>query len=122
MRAPGILVFLLAAHLAQAADRTPGHWPQWRGADRLNVSADKGLLSAGPKEGPPLAWQVRGVGEGVGTVAVAGRRIYLLGHRGQHECLTALEEATGKPLWSVPLGLAAKEMISMRYLSQRTPL
>jgi outer membrane protein assembly factor BamB len=100
----------------------PGHWPQWRGVDRRNISTEKGLLDRWPREGPPLLWQVNGLGEGVGTVAIAGRRVYLLGHRGSDECLTALEEATGKPLWSVPLGQAVKEHVVMRWLSQRTPL
>src|SRR5262249_28079892 len=51
--------------------RAPGHWPQWRGADRTNRSAETGLLKKWPKEGPPLAWQVTGVGEAPGAVGVA---------------------------------------------------
>jgi outer membrane protein assembly factor BamB len=103
--------------------RAAGHWPQWRGADRRNVSTEKvPLLKEWPKEGPPLAWQVNGIGEGVGGVAVAGGRVYILGHREKQEHLTAIEEVTGKPVWSVPLGLSIKEFPFMRWLSQRTPL
>jgi outer membrane protein assembly factor BamB len=105
----------------EAAERA-GHWPQWRGTDRLNRSGDTALLEAWPKEGPPLLWQVNGIGEGVGAVAVAAGKVYVLGHRKNFEHLTAMEEATGKPLWSVPLAPAVKENSFMRWLSQRTPL
>jgi PQQ-like domain len=98
------------------------HWPQWRGPDRLNLSPDKGLLTKWPKDGPPLAWQVNGIGQGVGPVAVAAGKVYILGHRDKDEHLTAIDEATGKPLWSVPLGLSHKEFDPMRWLSHRTPL
>ncbi len=118
----GLKLYAIEAGKAEAGARAPGHWPRWRGPDRLNVSADKGLLATWPKDGPPLAWQVTGIGEGVGSVAVAAGKVYVLGHRGTHEHLTAVEEVTGKPLWSVPLGPATKEMAVMRWLSQRTPL
>src|SRR5262249_24527277 len=67
-------------------------------------------------------WQVTGCGEGVGSVAVASGRVYLLGQRDGFECLSALDESTGKPLWCVPLGKAVKQFEPMRWLSQRTPL
>jgi outer membrane protein assembly factor BamB/precorrin-6B methylase 2 len=106
----------------KASDRRAGHWPQWRGPNRLNVSSDKGLLDTWPKDGPPLLWRVNGIGEGVGTVAVAAGKVYVLGHRDKYEHLIAMEEATGKPLWSMPLGESFKEYDPMRWLSQRTPL
>jgi outer membrane protein assembly factor BamB/precorrin-6B methylase 2 len=114
---------LLAIQAREPEKEHPiNHWPQWRGPDRRNLSPDRGLLTRWPKEGPPLLWTVQGVGEGVGTVAISDKRIYLLGHRDRDECLTALDEATGKPLWSAPLGMAVKENGVMRWLSQRTPL
>ncbi len=109
-------------HAIKADPRPGGHWPQWRGPGRLNVSADKGLLAEWPKDGPPLAWRVDEIGEGVGGVAVAAGRAYVLGHRGAFEHLTCVEEGTGRPLWSVPLAPTTKEIPGMRYLSQRTPL
>jgi outer membrane protein assembly factor BamB len=118
--------WLLAAGQGQAppesGKRPAGHWPQWRGTDRLNRSADTGLLRSWPEVGPPLLWQVNEIGIGVGGVAIAGGRVYVLGHRGEVECLTALDEVTGKPLWSAPLGQSTKELGAMRWLSQRTPL
>ena len=41
-------------------------------------------------QGPPLAWQVNGIGQGVGSVAVSAGRVYVLGTRGTHEHLSAV--------------------------------
>src|SRR5262249_12226877 len=106
----------------KVTDRAPGHWPQWRGPNRSNVSTETGLLKSWPKQGPPLAWKARGLGEGVASVAVAGGRVYTLGQRSEEESLTALEETTGKPVWSVPVGAAIQENRVMRWLGQRAPL
>jgi outer membrane protein assembly factor BamB len=105
-----------------AQERAAGHWPQWRGPERNGVSKETGLLKEWPEKGPPLAWQATGLGDGVGSVAVEGGRVFVLGKSGDDEQLVALEEATGKKLWAVALGPAVKgESSLMRWLSQRTP-
>jgi outer membrane protein assembly factor BamB len=117
-----LLAALLGGVLPGAvAARAPGHWPCWRGVDRTNVSPEKGLLQKWPEAGPPLAWKASGLGEGVASVAVAGGRVYTLGQRGDDEKVTALDEVTGKPVWSVRIGAAVRENPVMRWLSQRTP-
>jgi hypothetical protein len=60
--------------LASAAAACGSDWPQWRGPDRSNVSAETGLLKQWPPGGPPLAWKAEGLGDGVVPVAVAGER------------------------------------------------
>jgi outer membrane protein assembly factor BamB/precorrin-6B methylase 2 len=118
------LVWGMAAWSADdpKAERAPGHWPQWRGSDRNSVSRETGLLKEWPDKGPPLAWQIDGLGDGVASVAVAGGRIFTLGKHGDDEHLIALDEDGGKKLWSVALGPAMKgESGLMRWLSQRTP-
>jgi outer membrane protein assembly factor BamB len=122
---------LLSAAVAQnlyapddePAERAPGNWPQWRGPDRSAVSKETGLLKTWPETGPPLAWKVTGLGPGVASVAVAGGRVFTLGERNEDEHVTALEEATGKKLWAVPIGPAVRggQNPLMRWLSQRTP-
>jgi outer membrane protein assembly factor BamB len=113
---------LQAIQAGGAGGRAPGHWPQWRGPGRDGVSQETGLLTEWPQEGPPLAWQATGLGDGVGSVAVAGGRVFVLGKWGDDEQLVALEEATGKKLWAAALGPAVKgENRLMRWLSQRTP-
>ena len=51
-------------------------WPQWQGPNRDGISADTGLLKQWPKEGPPLAWRIDGLGGGDSAPAVAAGRIY----------------------------------------------
>jgi outer membrane protein assembly factor BamB len=102
-------------------DWAPGYWPQWRGPERTNVSRETGLLPRWPAEGPPLAWEAQGLGAGAASVAVAAGRVYTLGYRDEGEYLTALEERTGKRIWSVRIGPAVSENPVMRWLSQRTP-
>src|SRR5262245_46632081 len=106
MRTPITLLLTVAA---LGADRQAGHWPQWRGPDRSNVSRETGLLKSWPEGGPPLAWKAAGLGEGVAAVAVTGGRVFALGYRGDDEFVTALEESTGKRLWEARVGPAVKE-------------
>jgi outer membrane protein assembly factor BamB len=112
---------LLVLAAAAAAAGTAADWPQWRGPDRSNVSAETGLLAEWPAGGPPLLWAAKGLGEGVPSVAVAGGKVFTLGYRDDTEYVTAVGEADGKVLWSTPIGPAVKELPSMRWLSQRAP-
>src|SRR5438876_237151 len=82
----------LSAPHAVAESPPGGHWPQWRGPDRTNVSTETGLLKEWPEGGPPVLWKANGLGEGVPSVAVAGGKIFVLGYRGGKEFLTALSE------------------------------
>ncbi|HUS72085.1 MAG TPA: hypothetical protein VMY06_03390 [Sedimentisphaerales bacterium] len=50
----------------------PGHWPQWHGPNRDNVSTETSLLKQWPDGGPPLLWKATGLGKGVMSLAVAG--------------------------------------------------
>lgn len=79
-------------------------WPQWRGPERNAISQEKGLLQEWPKEGPPLAWRIEGLGGGDGAPAIAEGRIYIMGTRGGEEVVRALSEQDGKELWATPLG------------------
>jgi hypothetical protein len=36
--------------------------PQWQGPDRTAHSKETGLLKQWPKEGPPFAWKIKGLG------------------------------------------------------------
>jgi len=52
---------------------------------------------------------------------VAGGRLFVLGYVGDAEMLTALEERSGRLLWSSRVGDALAENGLMRWLGQRTP-
>lgn len=81
-------------------------WPQWQGAERTGVSRERGLLSEWSKDGPPLAWKIKGIGGGDGAPAIAAGRIFGLGNRGDEEVVWALSEADGQTIWTTKLGPA----------------
>ncbi len=84
-------------------------WPQWRGPNRDGKSADTGLLKEWPKDGPPLAWKITGLGGGYSAPSIAAGRIFGMSNRGTDEVVWALSETDGKELWVTRLGPAFKE-------------
>src|ERR1041385_5069998 len=76
-------------------------WPQWQGPDRTAHSKETGLLKEWPKDGPPLAWKVKGLGGGDSMPSVAAGRIYGMSNRGDDEMVWALSEKDGKEIWAV---------------------
>ena len=81
-------------------------WPQWQGLNRTAISKETGLLKEWPKEGPPLAWRINGLGGGDSAPAIAAGRIYGMANRGEDEVVWALSEADGKTVWVSRLGPA----------------
>lgn len=79
-------------------------WPQWRGPARTGVSTETGLLRQWPASGPPLVWTARDLGEGYGSVAVAGDRVFVQGLRKGESIISAINLADGRSLWSKALG------------------
>src|SRR6185369_14112283 len=86
---------------SRPAAQGDGPWPQFRGPERTGVSRETGLLKQWPAAGPPLLWKASGLGTGNSAPSVAGGRIFGMSYRGNDEYVWALEEATGKPAWSV---------------------
>ncbi len=85
-------------------------WPGWRGPDRSGASKETGLLKKWPKEGPKLAWTFEDAGTGYGSIAVVGKRVYVLGARPPKakgakriEQVVALDD-NGKELWKADIG------------------
>jgi hypothetical protein len=83
-------------------------WPQWQGPGRNAVSRERGLLKEWPKKGPPLAWKVKGIGKGMGGIAVSGGRIYTTGDVGGTAWLFALKESDGKQVWKAKIGRSGR--------------
>ncbi len=98
-----------------------GEWKQWRGPDRANKSPETNLLAQWPAEGPPLAWRVEGLGEGIASVSIADVQIFTMTYANDMEFLVALDQATGDLRWAAPVGPAVPENPLMRWLSQRSP-
>ena len=81
-----------------------GDWSRWRGPYGDGVSAETGLLTEWPTEGPPLVWTAKGLGDGFASVSVADGKIFTLGQKNGRGMIHCLSLADGKPVWSSPLG------------------
>jgi outer membrane protein assembly factor BamB len=96
-----IWISLVGARSPAAAE----DYPQWRGPQRTGISHEKGFLTEWPKEGPKLLWQVKNLGFGFGTPALADGRIYLVGNReNDNEFVQALDVRDGSLLWTTRIG------------------
>jgi outer membrane protein assembly factor BamB len=99
-------VLAVAGFCLFAANARAEDWPQWRGPNRDGKSAETGLLKEWPKEGPSLAWGIKGLGGGYSAPAIAAGRIFGMSNRGNDEVVWALSETDGKELWAARLGPA----------------
>jgi outer membrane protein assembly factor BamB len=79
-------------------------WPQWQGPDRTRVSNETGLLKEWPASGPPVAWTTTALGAGYGSMAVAGKHVFVQSTRGRDSVVIALNRADGKEVWAKALG------------------
>jgi outer membrane protein assembly factor BamB len=103
------LALLLPAGAARADAPKPFDWPQWQGPDRNAVSKETGLLQEWPKDGPPLAWEAKGLGGGYSAPSVAAGRVFGMSDRGDDDVVWALSEKDGKELWATRLGPAPRQ-------------
>jgi outer membrane protein assembly factor BamB len=97
---------LVCALLSISTAASGTDWPQWRGPLRDGNSTETGLLKTWPAGGPPLAWKTPGLGLGYSGVSVAAGRIYTMADRKDGNYVIALDEKTGRQLWSTRLGQA----------------
>ena len=93
------LVLVLSSVTAFAESPGSFDWPQWQGPDRNAVSKEHGLLKEWTKDGPPLAWKIKGLGGGYSGPSIAAGRIFGMSNRGDDEVVWALSETDGKTLW-----------------------
>ena len=87
----------------------PADWPQWRGPERNGLSKDAGLLRQWPSSGPRQGWSISNLGEGYGSIAIRGDRIYVQGTNGSASAVFCLNRADGKMVWSAALGPKGNE-------------
>ena len=98
-----------------------GHWTQWRGPNRDNISTATELMKEWPASGPPLRWRVQGLGEGISPVSIAGGRVFALSQFETTDYIRAVNERTGQPLWTAAIGSSLRQSPLMRWLTQRPP-
>src|SRR5262245_60599390 len=73
-------------------------WPQWRGPKGDGISAESGLNTDWPKEGPKRLWKTS-VGSGFSSVAIAKGRLFTAGNHNENDTVYCLDTETGKELW-----------------------
>ena len=102
------VVFVAFAVVATAGVATVSakDWPQWRGAERLGLWTETGILETFPDQGLTVTWRVP-VNGGYSGPAVADGRVFVLDYvetdarvMNGTERLLALSEETGEVLWS----------------------
>ncbi|MBI3209132.1 MAG: PQQ-binding-like beta-propeller repeat protein [Candidatus Solibacter usitatus] len=82
----------------------PADWPQWRGVNRDGKSPETGLLKSWPEKGPAVAWHVKDLGSGYGSMSVVGNRVFLQGGTKPKSVVHCLDRATGQKVWTIDLG------------------
>lgn len=86
---------------------TPSHaadWPQWRGPNRDDISAETGLLKDWSASPPKLLWLFKEAGLGYSGYSVAAGKLFTMGARDNVEHVIAVDVKTGKQLWATPVG------------------
>jgi outer membrane protein assembly factor BamB len=101
-----VALFCALALLPMTAGTTAptAEWPQWRGPLRDGKSSETGLLKQWPEKGPGVSWVISNLGEGYGSLAIRGERIYVQGTKNKESAVFCLNRADGKTIWSAPLG------------------
>lgn len=101
MRPMFSLLFLFWVCSANAAE-----WKQWRGPNHDGVSTETDLLDAWGAAGPELCWKVEHLGGGFSNLSFSDNRIFSLGDREEGCVLYALEQSSGKEIWTLRIGPA----------------
>ncbi len=107
MRRFAIVTFVAAGVVFGATHAQADDWPQWRGAGRLAVWSETGIVDRFPDSGLKVAWRTP-VRSGFAGPAVADGRVFVLDWREDPESrtldgterLVALDEETGAVLWT----------------------
>lgn len=99
-----LLFTLLWGSLAARLASIEPNWPQWRGPERNGISKETGLLKAWPATGPRVLWSIRNLGEGYGSIAIQGDRLYTQGTKEGNSVVFALDRADGKMVWVTAFG------------------
>lgn len=85
----------LGSSLLPAAD-----WPQWRGANRDDISPDKSILNPWPAKGPKQLWLSKEGGLGYSGFSVVGNQLFTMGAQNGGEDVICLDPETGTKKWT----------------------
>ena len=102
-----LLIPLISCAVLLSAVLHADDWPQWRGADRLGVWAEDGIIERFPADGLKVKWRVP-VKAGFSGPVVADSRVFVTDFAFLPETrvmdgterILALDEETGELLWT----------------------
>lgn len=89
----------LAVCLCLAAPLAADDWPQFRGPNLNNISAEKGWSPQAFKPEPKIAWKQE-IGIGYSGPAVVGDAVYVMGYADGNEHVRRLDAKTGEIVWT----------------------
>jgi outer membrane protein assembly factor BamB len=94
------IAVILTTGLLATASLMAADWPEFLGANRDSVSAEKNLLQKWPEGGPPVRWTVE-VGLGYGGAAIRDGQVYILDRKEDDaDVLRCLDIKDGKDAWT----------------------
>ncbi|MEK7831622.1 MAG: PQQ-binding-like beta-propeller repeat protein, partial [Acidobacteriota bacterium] len=109
----GLLIAFALLPVTVGNTAAEAEWPQWRGPLRDGLSSETGLLKQWPEKGPAAVWSIANLGEGYGSVAIRGDRVYVQGTSGAageaKSTVFSLNRADGKTIWSVAFGARVEQ-------------
>ncbi|MEX2560194.1 MAG: PQQ-binding-like beta-propeller repeat protein, partial [Pirellulales bacterium] len=89
----------LADGVSDLGTRKAGHdWPAFLGPTGDSKSAETGIVTQWPPEGPRLVWQ-QAVGGGYAMPAISRGRLFQFSRHGGRARLTAMHSESGEHLW-----------------------
>lgn len=75
MKRPVCLLATATCIMVLATQAAADNWPQFRGSNRDNISAEKGLLKSWPETGPEVLWRLD-VAQGYSAAAVYDGKVF----------------------------------------------
>jgi outer membrane protein assembly factor BamB len=93
-----LTVALLAAALGACSATRADDWPQFLGPQRNGISAETGLLTDWPADGPPELWRVPG-GEGMSGLAIRAGRLLTLVQENGRQWVVCHDALSGERRW-----------------------
>lgn len=93
----------------ESAPSFSNDWSQFRGPDRDGKSDETGLLQQWPSDGPPLVWQLTGIGQGYSTPSTSGPWVVAQGTHENNSAVYGISRADGALLWRTILGPAYRK-------------
>lgn len=115
------LAAMVAASLMTVASAADPCWPQWRGPNRDGKAVGGSIRTDWEANPPKQLWSMEGIGNGYGSLAIVGDRLYTTGYVGKEEMVTAVHLGTQKVLWQTPIGAAVEMGNEEWYGSRGTP-